>query len=204
MIKLNSFFCKHFDIDLARVGTLERPLKAEGIGLETYNSHTIIIKKDSFTKEFISTYDSSIFKLMVFLDQYRYGDKKLPNLPSGDSRQEYQPSSITPEYDNDTYLQALSTLRDSNVTSYSQLVNLILSSKDLVSAQYIKSTSFGEKLEEWYFGDIHQYDGSKFRLNNEGFWELMHIEKGNGRAIVTFYDVKYVYQYLLSLYLIAL
>ena len=204
MTEYDKHFFKQFDIDMNRVGTRETVLTSEGVGVEKYKGYSIIFQRTSSNKNYISTFDDGIFNLMVFLDQYKGTNKNLPNMPSEELRRQYQPSLIERNYNNKMYQDALSILSGNDITSYSQLVDLILSSRYLVSAQYINSTSFGETLEDWYFGDIHQYDGSKFRLNSEGFWELIHIEKGNGISVVTFYDVKYVYQYLLSVYFAVL
>ena len=200
MTEYDKHFFEHFNIDMNRVGTRTNAITSEGVGIEKYKGHSIIFQRTSSNKNYISTFDDGIFNLIVFLDQYKGTNKNLPNMLSEELRRQYQPSLIELNYDNDMYQDALSILRDNDITSYSQLVSLVLSSKNLVSAQYIKSTSFGEKLEEWYFGDIHQYDGSKFRLNSEGLWELVHIEKGNTTAIITFYNIKYIYQYLLNFY----
>lgn len=200
MTEYDKHFFKHFDIDISRVGSPEKSLNSYGVGIECQKEQTVIVKKASAIKELISTFDTGMFRLMVFIDQYRESNKPLPSLPSKEFIRQYQTSLIELNYDNSMYQDALSILRDNDISSYSQLVKLVVSSRNLVGAQYIKSSSFGENLEEWYFGDIHQYDGYKFRLNSEGFWELMHIEKGNGRTIMIFYDVKYVYQYLLKFY----
>ena len=193
MTKYDKHFFEHFDIDMNRVGTLTNTITSEGVGVEKYKKQYIIFQRTSLIKESVSTFDDDIFNLMVFKDQYRDSNKPLPSLPSKEFIRQYQTSLIELNYDNSMYQDALSILRDNDISSYSQMVNLVVGSRNLVGAQYIKSSSFGENLEEWYFGDIHQYDGYKFRLNSEGFWELMHIEKGNGKAIITFYDIKYVY-----------
>lgn len=203
MTAYNQHFFRHFDIDMSRVGLRLHALKSEGVGIEKHKDYSVIFQRSPSAQEYICTFDTDVFILMIFLDQYRGTDKPLPKMPTQSFLQRYSSSLIKLRYDDSRYQTALTILRDNTIITYSQLVQLItaLRAQELIGEEFIKSTTFGEKLEDWYFGDKHKYDGSAFMINSEGYWDLMQIEKGNGRPIMTFYDIKYVYQYLLNLYL---
>lgn len=175
-------FLRYYKIDISRLSWPDEPSVLNGINIKLKdNTIYLNIARDGQI-EWVGSFDSNLFRLMLFYEQFSKSYKVLPVILLDDTQDIY--TGLLRHYYSDTaqHSKALNFLRNIDIETlnsyddFKQIIYKISEFKDI--SDNIKVTKFGTSLPDYYFGDPYGYSVTKFRQLDNNKWQMYSIEKG--------------------------
>lgn len=195
-------FLQYYQIDISRLSLLNEPPILNGINIKLKDDIPCINIARDGQIEWISSFDSNVFRLMLFYEQFSKSYKVLPIIPL-DNIQDVYIGLLNHCYtDTIQHAKALNFLRNIDIEklnsydNFKQIIYQISEFKDISDA--LEVTKLGNSLSDYYFGDSYGYSATKFRQLDNNEWQRYSIEKcyEYGTKLI-FFDIKYAYFYII-------
>lgn len=192
MNKYRHFFYKGFHIDLKRVGNSTYPLESKsGISVE----YSRILSVDVNSRVPISTYTPNFFDLQVFLEQYR-------NKSSEDIWVDVELSPKKNWYKTFEELQKAIEIILKPLESYLDFVSRINEVREAFKENDINEKAITGKVEDWFYGNFGtRNDCESIKKISETEWQVLFWERGTAKVVLTMFNEKHIYEYILNKYL---
>lgn len=207
---LNKFFFTHFNINFDRIGGFGFPLIASSgvnsqkMGLdyqEKYENKSLIHLLRDNKSISVSVYDSGIFRIQIFLDQYGYLGKSLPVFSQEVIDSHLSWSKYYKNYDE--IRQAMQIMLKP-LNTYDDFIERIKEIEAFRRWQIIRPEMLPlGNINNWSWGDIYgELGGITIQQTNESEWQFIPWQRGYAQSpSITFFREQAIYEWFVNLYL---